>query len=158
MTPLYRTYATPESLAITKRDLMRKDNAWWEANVGVQFLDETAKEAYIEYQLHRETKTIWANETYCVHVEDHGELVHLSIKRHDREPVTDWRDKQEIKNQLVGPECEGLELYPAESRVVDTANQYHLWCFRTMKLEIGFPQGFKSDDNVGLSKQRKREQ
>jgi hypothetical protein len=37
--------------------------------------------------------------------------------------VHDWRDLQRIKNQLVGPECEAVELYPAESRKVDTANQ-----------------------------------
>lgn len=58
----------------------------------------------------------------------HGcRVIWLSIKRLDREPMRDWRDLQEIKNLLVGPECEGIELYPAQSRLVDTANQYHLW-------------------------------
>ena len=28
-----------------------------------------------------------------------------------------------IKNLIVGPEHEGFEIYPAESRLVDTANQ-----------------------------------
>jgi hypothetical protein len=156
VSPLYRTSVTPESLEITRRDFMAKDNDWWLANAGIQFLDDDSKLAYINATINRENKEVWANETYCVHKDDCGEMVHLSIKRHDRQPVSDWRDKQEIKNQLVGPECEGLELYPAESRVVDTANQFHLWCFKTMKLEIGFQFGLKSNENIGLSQQRKR--
>lgn len=65
----------------------------------------------------------------------------LSIKRIDREPIHDWRDLQEIKNELVGPECEGLELYPAESRRVDSANQYHLFVILDPKYRLPF--GFK---------------
>jgi len=66
--------------------------------------------------------------------------VHLSIKRIDRAPLHDWRELQQIKNELVGPEYEAVELYPAESRVVDTANQYHLWVI--IKPGIRFPFGF----------------
>ena len=68
------------------------------------------------------------------------EMVHLSIKRLDQQPVRDWRDMQKIKNELVGPECEGIELFPAESRCVDTANQYHIWCVRsnTFRWEVGW--------------------
>lgn len=88
--------------------------------------------------------TLWMNDTYMVKVnQSSAEVVHLSIKRNDREPVTDWRDKQEIKNQLVGPECEGVELFPAESRLVDTSNQYHLWVLRdpTARIQMGWNQG-----------------
>jgi hypothetical protein len=53
----------------------------------------------------------------------------LSIKRRDREVIRDWRELQAIKNAIVGPEHEGFELYPAESRLVDTANQFHLFVF-----------------------------
>lgn len=62
--------------------------------------------------------------------------VHLSIKRRDREIIHDWRHLQQIKNMLVGEECEGFELYPAESRLTDEANQYHLWCFKSDKARI----------------------
>ena len=55
-------------------------------------------------------------------------MVHLSIKSHDRRVVHDWRDMQRIKNEIVGPESEGLELYPGESRLMDESNQYHLFC------------------------------
>ena len=47
---------------------------------------------------------------------------HLSIKRRDKEAIHDWRDLQEIKNQICGPEIEAVELYPAEARKVDSAN------------------------------------
>lgn len=33
---------------------------------------------------------------------------------------------------------EGIELYPAESRLVDTSNQYHLWVFKGRRLATGF--------------------
>lgn len=58
-----------------------------------------------------------------------GGMTWLSIKRIDRRPIHDWRDLQRIKNAIVGPEREAVEIYPAESRLTDTANQYHLWCF-----------------------------
>jgi hypothetical protein len=70
----------------------------------------------------------------------HPVLRHLSIKRRDKEPVHDWRDLQRIKNELAGPEYEGIEIYPAEERLVDTANQYHLWVFMdpTFRMSVGF--------------------
>jgi hypothetical protein len=61
---------------------------------------------------------------------------HLSIKRRDKKPIHDWRDLQEIKNDLIGPENEGIEIYPAESRKVDTANQFHLWVMADPKKRI----------------------
>src|SRR5436305_747972 len=60
-----------------------------------------------------------------------GESVWLSIKRRDKQPIRNWRDLQRIKNELCGPECEGVELFPSESRLVDSANQYHMTVFST---------------------------
>jgi len=82
---------------------------------------------------------------------------HLSIKRHDREPMQDWRVMQRIKTEIAGAEAEAIELYPAESRVVDTANQYHLYAFMDGEtIPLGFPAGARSDLNgrAGKSKQR----
>lgn len=67
-------------------------------------------------------------------------MAHLSIRRNDRKPIKDWRHFQRIKNELAAPEWEGVEIYPAESRLVDCANQYHLWCFE-QPLGIGFDDG-----------------
>ena len=115
-------------------------------------------------QLVREQE-VWMNDIYQVNVRrgrDHvggpnfHTVVALSIKRIDKQPITDWRDKQEIKNQLVGPECEGIELYPAESRVVDTANQYWVWCIDdpTFRFRYGFEIGLKSTESGGGAVQR----
>ena len=57
-------------------------------------------------------------------------MAHLSIKRRDKKAQMDWRHLQYIKNELVGEENEGCELFPAESRLVDGANQFHLWIHR----------------------------
>lgn len=73
-------------------------------------------------------------------------MVHLSIKRFDRAPIHDWRVMQEIKNKILGPEHEAVELYPAESRLTDTANQYHLWCFKDAAAR--FPFGYFDGRNV----------
>jgi hypothetical protein len=72
-----------------------------------------------------------------------GDMIHLSIKRIDQEPVRSWRDLQRIKNELVGPECEAVELYPAESRLVDSANQYHLFVLTNpaQRIPLGFDDG-----------------
>lgn len=72
-----------------------------------------------------------------------GQVIHLSIRRQDRAPARDWRHFQKMKNQLAGPEWEGVELYPAESRLVDEANQYHIWCVNGT-----LPFGF-ADRSVG---------
>jgi hypothetical protein len=98
---------------------------------------EELRRIYEEEFLAGET---WMNDLYVVIAKSlpHG-ATHLSIRRVDRKPCRDWRHFQEIKNQLCGKEREGLELYPAESRLVDTANQYHLWVMpEGVKLEIGW--------------------
>ncbi|OIQ65916.1 hypothetical protein GALL_525200 [mine drainage metagenome] len=51
----------------------------------------------------------------------------LSILRKDGQPAHDWRDLQAIKTMMVGAEYEAIELYPAESRVIDVANETHLF-------------------------------
>ena len=65
---------------------------------------------------------VWVNEKYQVSVtefnhKDFGPCTQINIRRRDGNVIfRDWREFQEIKNQLAGPEVEGLELYPAESR------------------------------------------
>jgi len=72
---------------------------------------------------------MFKNDKYTVIVEptDMDGWAHLSIRHNNRAAIRDWRDFQRIKNDIFGPEAEGIELYPAESRKVDAANQYHLY-------------------------------
>jgi hypothetical protein len=96
-----------------------------------------------------------------------GPLIQLSIRTLDNQPKHDWRDFQRIKNELLGPEVEGIELYPAESRLVDTSNQYYMFCLpprRDEETDEGpffekFPFGFNerlvsNESYRGANKQR----
>lgn len=97
---------------------------------------------------------IWRNDDYVVIVHrspDTGHVLVLSIRRDDRQAVHDWRDFQRIKNQLAGEETEAVELYPAESRLVDSANQYWLWCFPPgEKLPFGFGERAVTEDTSAV--------
>lgn len=81
---------------------------------------------------------IYANDIYHCVVRDMDDYTHLSIKRHDRLPIHNWQHMQQIKNDICGEEREGVELYPAMSRIIDTSNQYHLWVFYVPVSSIGF--------------------
>jgi len=83
---------------------------------------------------------IWVNDIYQVnilrgencdgyihHPQLKGKCDYISIKTHNKEAVRDWRHFQQIKNELVGEHREAIEIFPSEDRLVDTANQYHLW-------------------------------
>lgn len=99
-------------------------------------------EQAVRYMENIKDEKYYVNDQYQVHVsKPHSQpgwpdTIHLSIKRLDKEPLHDWRDLQEIKNMLVGPENEAVEIYPSESRLVDMANQYHLWVFADSSVRI----------------------
>lgn len=99
---------------------------------------------------------VWVNNLYQVHKtwvpEDDGDVVfiHLSYKAQDGTALHDWRDMQRIKNELTGPEWLGIEVFPPESKLVDTANQFHIWCFKDLDMPFMFPtrlvsEGFPSE-------------
>lgn len=87
------------------------------------------------------------------------ELIQLSIKRLDKDRVGPerYRDFLRIKNELVGPEHEAVELYPAMARNVDTANQYYLFVLADadIRLPFGFQDGkmLGPDGRIGKSRQ-----
>jgi hypothetical protein len=104
---------------------------------------EAAHKLIEEYSLECE---IFINDIYQVQRRVFSEkLVHLNIRRRDGGPILrDWRHFQYIKNELIGEECEAIELYPAESRLVDSANKFHLWGVKDP--EYRFPIGFDERD------------
>ena len=84
---------------------------------------------------------VYQNDHYTANVYPvRGGVVHISFSRRDGGHAVDWRDKQHMKNQLIGPENEAIELFPAESRKADGANQFHLWVIADSKTR--FPIGF----------------
>ncbi len=107
-----------------------------------QLLDDVAGDA------------IFINSRYQVNIRDvemppgWPALVRLSIKRRDKErPGPEaYRDFMAIKDRLVGPENEAVELYPARSREYDTANQR--WLFVLKDSAQRFPFGFDYGERV----------
>ena len=81
---------------------------------------------------------------------------HLSIKRLDRNAFHDWRDIQLIKNHIIGSDHEGVEIYPMERRLVDSANQYHLFVLKEklVPFPFGFKERFVDDGEACGTKQR----
>lgn len=55
--------------------------------------------------------------------------------------------KRRIKNELLGPEYEAIELFPAESRLLDSANQYHLFArFGAARFAFGMDERIVSGE------------
>lgn len=63
-----------------------------------------------------------------------GNITHLLLRRNDEKPDIPWSHRQRIKNELVGEEFDAIEILPAESRLVDQANIYHVFVL---------PEGFE---------------
>jgi len=113
-----------------------------------------------------DTKETWVNSLYQVFVYrqeaneglEMPKMVHLSIKTHERTTIRDWRDLQRIKNELCGTTCEGVELFPAESRMTDLANQYHLWVLEPgVAMPFGFNDGrMVSSDEATMKKVKEK--
>lgn len=96
------------------------------------------------------TRELYENSRYVVIIDRAAnrlddqwpQMIHLSIRRVDRGPVgtEHFRDFQRIKDELLGPEYEAVEIYPAADRLVDSVDQFHLWAFSNDGLR--FPFGF----------------
>jgi hypothetical protein len=91
----------------------------------------------------------------CGQIEPFGAVIELSVKRLNQEPIFDWRDMQRIKNELFGRECEMVQVFPAESRLMDTSNQYWFYAFPSgYRIPLGWKERFLTEMSIGGSKQR----
>lgn len=124
-----------------------------------------------------EPDEVWRNERYHCSVyylnepefekypNDRTGLCELSIHNHKRTPIHDWRDFQRIKNDVMGVEREACELYPSELRLIDSANEYHLFVlpkgqafpFGEMYRAVAGPERY-AEHNLGKARQRGFEQ
>ena len=84
----------------------------------------------------------YVNDLYQVEAEAYAPgCLHLNIRRRDGGMFKDWRHFQQIKNEIAGPEREAVEVYPAESRKVDTTNKWHLWVQpEGVRINVGWPE------------------
>lgn len=116
---------------------------------------QLTREAILEQHRRDAPDAVYLNSRYQVNVYSKDrELVWLSIKKRDKTAVGPerYRDFMAIKDQLMGPEYEAFEVYPARSRETDTANQYHLWVLpKDTILPVGFNDGRNIVVNPGAT-------
>lgn len=159
MTKFERAYVPPEEIVRSTQNFVEQ---WKIGKPEIRQAFNTASPELAEQMIRAyfsefAEEVIYKNDRYQVNVRELADnITHLSIKRIDKKPIHDWRDLQEIKNQIMGPEFEAIELYPAESRRVDSANQYHLWAVRdpSWRFPVGFSTRFVSEDSINGSVQR----
>jgi hypothetical protein len=113
-------------------------------------LDDAAARAFLEAD-HLKSR-YYVNNLYQVQATPtgrEGAILHLNIRRRDGSMFKDWRHFQQIKNEVAGEECEAVELYPAESRKVDTSNKWHLWVLPFgARIDLGFGERDVSYDEI----------
>ena len=141
MTPFRRVPVNPINIMLKREALLAQPADFFAPFFGGRTPSLQEIVQFIEVALQRMVSlNVWENDIYTVEINHHAPFVHLDISRHDGAPCNCWRELQQIKNELVGPNCEAVELFPAESRKVDTSNQYHLWVHPDP--EYRFPLGF----------------
>jgi hypothetical protein len=99
-------------------------------NVTMEQYKCTENEARMILEHEHRSARYWVNDLYQVMVAPCGpknKMLHINIRRRDGGMFKDWRHFQQIKNEVAGPEREAVEIYPRESRLVDTSNKWHLW-------------------------------
>ena len=131
MKPFIGTEMRPPSEETVER--LRKEAA----SLGMDFEHEVAP------RLFNHPGELFVNDRFDVIRERFGPMWHLSIRPHEPNRGRLWHEFQQIKNELVGPDNEGVELFPAEDRLVDTADQYHLWIVAdpTYRFPFGYSDG-----------------
>jgi hypothetical protein len=163
MKPFEKSYmpkSETAALEATLRSNPEKVRKW--TGLGSEATPEDIEFAIQQTLASAQAKEYWRNDKYQVSVfevdasEEFPAMWHLSIKRHDRAPVFSWRDIQAIKNQIIGSENEGVQLFPAESRLVDGANQYHLYVLKDplIRFPFGFATRAVTDEPIGKSRNR----
>ena len=124
--------------------------------------DEIWQNDIYQASVRRVAGPAWFDETEeCFNGFGGVEVTWISIRRLDRAPAHDWRDFQNIKNDIVGAESEAIELYPAESRLMDTTNQYHLFAFdpdpsNRPVIPVGFTKREVREKTFGFNSKQRR--
>ncbi len=141
MTPFVKMERSVATCMEHRLALMQQPGEFYQGFFGGRVPTLAEKALWIEQAVQRLTSMqTYENDSYSVQVRYHPPFVHLDIQRRDGGDCKNWRELQQIKNEIIGPEHEAVELFPAESRLVDTANQYHLWVH--VSADYRFPFGF----------------
>lgn len=93
--------------------------------------EDVADRAYIDPEHRSVFAGAWRNKVYSVRIyrgnyPNIKECHVLSITRRDEKPGIPWWIKMVIKEDLIGPEFEAIEIYPRANQIVDPSNIYYL--------------------------------
>ena len=159
MKPLEKSFIPESEVDMVIRDLRRAwdENRCAKFNYGQPMPQEMYDSMIKHVIMEAACSDVYINDVYQVYKYVEGPVIHLSIKRRDRKEIRDWRDVQDIKNQMLGEEVEAVELYPAESRRLDVANQYHIYSFGPgHRFPFGFTDARAVSDDLTLGKSQQR--
>lgn len=88
---------------------------------------------FVEKKFRQETNEytdIWESSLYTAVVRESSDgMTWISFSNKEKTTDIPWSHKQQIKNDICGPNRAGVEIFPKMKDLVDTANQYHLWVF-----------------------------
>jgi len=91
----------------------------------------------------------WSNDRYAVQYLKRNGFEVLMVRRHDGGSDYPWRDLQRIKDEVMGPDREAVQVFPKKSEIVDSANMAHIWLIHE---DSRLPYTFK---NLGWSEDDK---
>lgn len=123
---------------------------------------DEAKKTEVVAAFQNSRYTVWVKEMDCPAFGQKGpdgkvipmRMVHLIVVRNDKKEVRSWTDLQRIKNEILGPMAEGVELFPAEWRRLEM-KQTHLWF---LSPGAGFPFGLVPEGIDALAEAEKEAQ
>ena len=137
MEPFQRAVWDAASAMRQRNMLLAQPDVFYQNVFGGRMPTLQEKLFWIEDRVRESTTWIrFQNNLYAVLIEGTSPLIHACIRRHDGRPCTDWNHLQQIKNELIGPEHEAVELFPAESRLINVTNEFHLWVHPKLGLPI----------------------
>lgn len=133
--PMYRAGLPPDrfdfrpatAVSLSRQERRERERAFAKALVKENRVPLGEALALVR-QAHREIEAdlIFKSSFYQVSIRT-ADGLHISIRRLDRAPIFERDDLIEIGCRFVPASAIAVELYTADSRVVDTANQYHLF-------------------------------
>jgi hypothetical protein len=132
MTPFVEVPRDPHRAEIVRAALASQPDDFFRHYFSGNIPSADEKLAFIERSVRLlNPLRVFQNNLYHVEIADSRDIapgfIHLAISRRDGGTCNEWADLQQIKNEIVGPEHEAMELFPAESRLVNASNEYHLW-------------------------------
>jgi hypothetical protein len=99
---------------------------------------------------------LYRNSRYQVYLrrfplqEHQPDIVYLFLQRLDRSALIPYRDRMRVKDELIHPECEGIELLPARSRVILPMEGCALWVIDDPTFRMAFGFGKRAVSDIAL--------